>query len=563
MQIEVVNENAYTRKVNVTIPAADVRSALDKAYVSIGKRARLPGFRAGKVPRRVLEAQYGPSIARDVAGDLIQDAWTKAIADHGIEPVSRPNVVDQGPVKANVDFAFVIGVEVKPAVTCDTYEGLDVYWPKWEVTDAEIDAAVERERQAQSRLTAVTGRAVQLGDTVQVELTVKDGDEVVVSEPGTLVRTLGETWLKGLGDFLTGLEIDAGKDGEVTFADDARNTDVAGKTLAVSAKVLGIQAYEAPALDDALAKEIGHADVATMRTAVAGQLSKGREEQARNQARANLLEALIAANPFDIPAGMVEQNLQMLVEEFKLQQSYQGVDPRNIRFTQAQMADLRQRAVFAAKGGLLLEAVATMAKIEVTDDHVEAKLQELADDRGQSIEAVRGWFQQDGALQDLKERLLEEFTLDFVLGKAKVTHEAPEVLQGGDQPTVAPTDVQGDDQPIEAKPAKKKATKAKAEAPAVEAAPAEEPAAEEPKAKAKGGSAYKTIDGVKYAKDLLDMAEGFGPKLTMAQVQQLVESAQDGKGITDVEKRTLAWIRDNHTLAKTTQAWLAKAVELD
>jgi trigger factor len=217
-----------------------------------------------------------------------------------------------------------------------------------------------------------------------------------------------------------GARIGADVTGSVTFGDKARTASVAGLTLDVTLKVLSIQRYTVPTLSDALAEQLGFAGGAEgMRTAMAGQIRDQREMMARNQARANLLEVLIKANRFDVPASMVEQSLSMLVEELKQQQSYRtGRDPRTITFGDAQMADLRIRAEFAAKSALILEFVHKKESIVVTDADLEAKYQEFADSRGQTVEAVKGWFTKDGAVSELKDRILEEKTLDWLLERA-------------------------------------------------------------------------------------------------------------------------------------------------
>lgn len=551
MQIEVVAENAYARKVNVTVPATRVGEALDRAYQTMVQRARLPGFRQGKVPRKVLEARFGQGIAHDVAGDLIQEGWSQAMVAHAILPVSRPTVTDQGELQTGSDFRFTIQVEVKPEVAVTAYTGLDVVWPELAVAEAQVEAELERRRRAEARLAEVTDRAVALGDTVQVEITAKDGDEVVLSEPGTLVRTRGETWLKGLGEALIGLALGEGEVKEVTFAADAGDESVAGRTLQVAIKVLSIQAMQAPALDDALAAELGYDDVAGFRAAVHAELATGLEENARNQARANLLDALIAANPVDVPGGMVDQNLEMLKEELKLQRAYRGVDPSTVRFSDAELADLRSRAAFAARGALLLEAVCAAETLEVSDADLDARIEELAAERGQTAEAVRGWFQRDGALEDLRHRLLEEKALDWLLERANVTRQAPEAAVAAPAAAAAPA-------------AEKPKAKAKAKKAAPEPEPAVEAAPEAPATKAtKGGGKYKTIAGVKYAKDLLDRAEAAGGALDLATVQELVAAAQDGKGITDVEKRSLTYVRDTYGVTDEAGAWLGAQGVLD
>jgi len=466
MNIEVVTENSYARKVVVTVPASDVRSELDRAYRTYEKRARLPGFRRGRVPRKVLEARFGPGIAAEVAEQLVQKGWRTVLQDHGIEPVGQPALTDRGDVVASADFTFTIAVEVKPEVEVGTYKGLKAQWPDFEVGDDMVDMSVEQRRQQQSRLAAVDDRAVEMGDTVQVQLAVTDGDDTVLEEPGTLVRTAGEVWLKGLEGFLVGMGIDEEKAGEGTFAEDAKNEDVAGRTLQVAAKVRSIQALSVPELDDALAKEMGHDSVAALKDAVRSELEAGRDEQARNQARANLLQSLIDANPIDVPNGMVEQNLEMLKQELRYQAAYRGQDPRSLQFSDEQLADLRQRATFAARGALLLEGVWTAESIAVDDAELDARIAEMAEQRGQTVEAVKGWLAQDGGLEDFRQRILEEKTLDWLLEHAEI-----EKIDPAAQVEAA---VEAASEPVaeEAKPAKKaKKAKApkKAEAEATEA----------------------------------------------------------------------------------------------
>jgi FKBP-type peptidyl-prolyl cis-trans isomerase (trigger factor) len=141
---------------------------------------------------------------------------------------------------------------------------------------------------------------------------------------------------------------------------------------------------------------------------------------ARNQARANLLSALIDSNDFEVPGGMVDSQLDMLVQELKMQQAQRGVDPEQINFSEDQMVDLRTRATFATKGGLILECVQRAESIEVTEADVDAKMNEMAEQYSQPVEVIRGYFAKDEMIDDLKARLLEEVTLEWLLDHAKV-----------------------------------------------------------------------------------------------------------------------------------------------
>ncbi len=342
-----------------------------------------------------------------------------------------------------------------------------------EVNADEVSAAVKARIEGEAKLEEISGRPVEKGDMALVELTAVDGDDEVAKEFGTMIRTDGDPYYPGVEELVIGASIDEPKSGEVSFGADARTEAVAGRTLNTTIKVMSIQRYTVPELSDELAEKLGYEGGADgMRTALEAQIREQRDALARNQARANLLEELIKANRFDVPSGMVEQSLNMLVEELRLQQSYRtGRDPRTINFGEAQMADLRIRSEFAAKSALILEFVAKKESIEVTDADIDAKYQELADSRGQTVEAVKGWFTKDGSTDELKDRILEEKTLDWLLERANLV-EPSATAATSEMQQVAEEIVK--DQ-VEAKAKAKKSSK-KAEPEAAEAAA---PAADE------------------------------------------------------------------------------------
>ena len=414
MSVEIVTLSSYQKQVRCTIPAADVKLALDREYRTLAKKVRLPGFRPGKAPRKVLEARFGPQIVNDVAQDLIQKKWIEVLDGDEIEAVGRPSVDEAFELRPNTDFQFSITVEVKPTIELDTYKGVEVVYPKVEVTEDEVDSMVRARLEGQARLVSVE-RPVELGDMVLVELTVKDGDDVVAQEPGTMIRTEADPYYPGVETLLEGMSVDEEKTETLTFGD-SRNEDVSGRELSVTVKVVSVQANEVPELSDEIAEELGYEGGSEgMRAALRGEVQSARESMARNQARANLLQKLIELNEFDVPGSMVESNLELLMRELRMQQAYRGVDPRSVTFSAEQRADLTLRAAFAAKGGLILEYVTNKENLEVTEADIDKKLEELSEERGQTIEAVRGYFAEAEARAELEERLLEEKVLDWLL----------------------------------------------------------------------------------------------------------------------------------------------------
>ncbi|MBN2800805.1 MAG: trigger factor [Deltaproteobacteria bacterium] len=429
MKVEIVSVGSYEKKIQFSVSAEMVKQEIDTYYRDLAKKVRLQGFRPGKAPRKVLEMRYGKQVQTDVANDLIQKGYTQALDENAIAPVSRPKV-NSGVFAMGMDFDFTITVEVKPEIVLEHFKGVEVVYPQVEVSEEELASMVDARLANEKRLVPVEDRPIELGDRAIVALTALDGEVEVAKELGTMLSTVGETYYKGLEGELIGMNLNEEKTATVTFAADARNESVKGKELSVTLTVSAIQTEQVPELTDELAEELGYDGGAEgMKMALAARLTSEREELSRNQARANLLQKMIELNEFDVPPGLIDEQLEALLNELRLQEAYRGRDPRTLRYTDAQMADLRSRAQFAAKGGIILEWVANHEDLKVTDEDMDAKYLELADERNQTVEAIRGWFVKEDAVEDLRDRMLEEKTLDWLLEHATLLTQAPAVAE--------------------------------------------------------------------------------------------------------------------------------------
>lgn len=473
MSFEIETVSSVQRRLQFVVPGDEVAKKLDAAYKKLANRVRLPGFRPGKVPRKMLEQRYGAQLRSEVATDIINFEFQKAAPQ--VEFIGQPEV-DSHELPPNGDFRFAVTVQVKPAVEVKNYIGMKVNFPEVVVAESEVDEAVSRRLAGQARLTEVTdGSAITRGNLVLAE--IKDGDTVV--EAGTMINTAGDKYYPGIEALLLGRAKGDTVVGAVTSA--------AGRTFDATITVLGVQAQKVPDLTDEIATQLGfEGGVEAMKVALRMELETKANEAARNQARINLLRTLVDSNPVDVPAALTERNLKLLIEELNIQAQYRGRDPRSIRYSEAQLADLRTRAEFAAKAGVLLESIARNEGIRITEEDLDRKYQEIADMRGQRVEAIKGYIQKDGAVGELKRHLLEERTLDYVLERSELVTVAAEVPAA---PAVEATPVVEaapvvEEAPAEEAPKAKKSTKkAKAEAAPAEDAPAAEPAAEEAKPK--------------------------------------------------------------------------------
>ena len=425
-ELNVEEVSSIRRRLHFTLSGDVVGGELDRAYRDLKKRIRLPGFRPGKVPRKLLESRFGSQVQGEVAGRLIEQSYREAMSD--LEVAGQPAVEEQGAIAGGNEFTFTIGVDVRPEVQVEGYKGLELTKSVVEISDDLVEAQIQNRLASKARIDEVTeDRAVGDGDYVLTELKLEADGEVVAEDAGTLVNTAGDRYSPGVEALLVGMKKDEEKTEEVTIGDETVLEQVKGKTCTATVKVLGIQAHVVPELTDELAKEFGFEDgVDAMKTQLREQLQKSAEDSARNAARVQALEKLVELNGFEVPDGMVEDQLRALMEEIKMQRAYRGEDPRSIQFSTAEQEDFRNRARFAAKASLILEGVARAESLDVTDDDIEAKIQEIAEMRGQEVEAIRGYLQSEQALPVLKDRIVEEKTLGWLLDHAKYTEAVAE-----------------------------------------------------------------------------------------------------------------------------------------
>ncbi len=419
MSYSVEQLSPVQKRIDFSIPGADVAAKVEAAFRDVARAAKIPGFRPGKVPRRVLEGRFGKKIRADVAQDLVELNFREAA--QGISFLGQPEL-QRGEIADGQDFTFSVTLQVRPETTVTGYQAMKVNFPVQAVSDAEVEATVQGRLKALARLVEVTeARPVAAGDLALCEIATVAGDEVHVLEAGTLVNTTRDPYYPGIEALVIGATQGEVRTGNVTIGDQSGVKGMGGTTHDFRVTVLGVQTYQTPDLTDEVAAELGfEGGVAGMRGALQMEAETRANDAARNAARVELLQRLIELNPLEVPPAMVESHTQLLMEELRVQNAYRGRDPRSVRFSEAQIADLKRRGEFAAKAAVLLEAVARAEGLAVTDGDLEAKYQEIADMRGQRVEAVRGYFLKENAVEELRARLLQDRTLEWLLEQAEL-----------------------------------------------------------------------------------------------------------------------------------------------
>ncbi|WP_375771867.1 trigger factor [Archangium gephyra] len=424
MKVQIEELSPIEKKLSIEVENSRVTEELTRAYNALAKQVKLPGFRQGKVPRRILEQRYREQVEDEVIQRVMQSAWQEAAREHKVDAVAPPQVTNNSGLKADAPFTFEARVEVRPKVEAKDYQGLPLTRSDTKVEDKDVDDRLTQLRESMARLEPVEGRdTAQMGDFATVDyVATVDGKDFPGSKADdvTVELAAGELVESNVAA-LEGTKVGEAKELDYSFPADYRVEDVKGKTARFKFTVKGLKKKVIPELNDDFAKETGEAQsLEELRGKIRADLEQGKRNKAQGEERDALLKALIERNAFEVPKAMVERTIDNMLENRLRAMARMGMDPRqlNLDFNRLR-EDLREEATKEVKGALLIEAIAQKENIQASDADVEKKLEELAQEAKQDISVVRKYFKGPEERQGLSLRLREEKTIEFLKGQAK------------------------------------------------------------------------------------------------------------------------------------------------
>ncbi len=415
VQVEKLEKNMA--KLTVEVPAEDVEKAIQGAYQKTKKSINIPGFRKGKAPRQLIEKMYGKEVFYSDAVDaMLPKAYSDAVEECGEEIVSYPKI-DVVQIESGKPFIFTAEVAVKPAVTLGEYKGIQVEKAPIEVTDEEIEAQVNKEREANSRTVTVEDRAVQKGDIATIDFEgFVDGVAFDGGKGENYDLEIGSnTFIPGFEDQLVGAEIGKELDVNVTFPEEYGAKELAGKEAVFKCKVNGIKVKELPEADDEFAQEVSEFDTLDEYKAdIKAKLLKDKEDEAKRAKEDAVIGKIVENATMDIPDAMVEYQTQQMLDDFGRRMQSQGLSlEQYFQFTGMTEADYKEqmkpRALQNIQSRLVLEAVAEAEKLEATEEDLEKEYAKMAEQYKLDVDKVKEIF---GEYQK------EELKKDIVIQKA-------------------------------------------------------------------------------------------------------------------------------------------------
>lgn len=438
MKINFDELSPVQRKVHIELPPDKVTSEFSRAYQDLGRRVRIKGFRVGKAPRSVLQGIYGDEIRGQVRSQLVEHSLGEVIKERGLQIVSRPEI-DAAEPEEGQEFSFSAVFEVKPEIDIKDYIGIEVDKVRIAVTDDQVNEALQRLQQTHARLEPVSDRdIVERGDFVAVDFVGSVDGKPLPGGKGEnyLVEVGAGQALPQFDEALQGAKQGEEKNIRVTYPEDYRNRDLAGKTAAFSIVVRDIKQKVLPGLDDEFAKDHGEcSSLEELKSVIRQRLEAEVKQYQNEELKEKILNYLIESHSFVPPTSMVERQTRYLMErnERNTSSAPKAAGSEVAPTMEETRKALEARAIRQVQATLLVEKISRLEKINVEDRDVQERIDQMARAAGERGKTVRDVYSRPEGRDDLRSQIAFERTLDLLLERANIKEVDPPLNKVDDE----------------------------------------------------------------------------------------------------------------------------------
>lgn len=409
------------------VPQAEVAKAIDRACQKVASKVNIPGFRKGKVPRKILEMRLGKEALLDEAFEIIAPgAYAEALKEHNIDPVSRPEI-EVVTLAEDKPLVFKATVTAKPEVTLGEYKDITVKKQPVEITADDVNQQIDTLRERHAKMVVVENAALQDGDFAIIDFDGSiDGVPFKGGEAKGYPLQLGSgSFIPGFEDQLIGAKAGDERDVTVAFPADYHAEELAGKEAVFKVKVNDVKRKEMPEVDDEFAKEASDVEtVEELKANIENTLKQSAEEAAEKEFRTNAVKAAVNNASVEIPAVMVEQKIDTMLQDLDVNLQNQGANlEKYMEYLKTDVNALRENyremAQEAVKTELVMDAIIKAEGIEVTADDLDAEMAVMAATYKVPVDQVRKVILQDGRLESLAQTVVRRKAMKLILDSAK------------------------------------------------------------------------------------------------------------------------------------------------
>ena len=426
MSVQVEKLEKSMAKLTIEVSADDLEKAIESAYQKNRGKISIPGFRKGKAPRKLIEQMYGKGVFyEDAANELINSEYPKAAEESGEDIVSNPKI-DISQVESGKPFIFTAEVALKPPVSLGKYKGVKVEKADLDVTDADVDAEIDKQRNTNARTVEIADRAVQKDDMITLDFEgFVDGEAFKGGKGEDYPLTIGSgAFIPGFEEQLIGVEIGKETEVKVKFPADYQAAELADKDAVFKCTVKAIKEKQLPELNDEFASDVSEFEtLQEYREDAKKKLVEKKTAEAKAKKEDEAVKAVIEDSEMELPEAMIETQQRQIVNDFAQRLQMQGLSMEQyLQYTgssvEKMMEQVKPQAEERIKSRLVLEAVAAAEKLEATDEEFEAELKKMADQYKMEVEKIKGMISEKEQKQ-IRDDLAVQKAADFVVENSK------------------------------------------------------------------------------------------------------------------------------------------------
>ncbi|MBN2282434.1 MAG: trigger factor [Deltaproteobacteria bacterium] len=443
-QVTIEEISSVKRKLSFEIDWDDVKRELDNAYRTVGKSARIKGFRPGKTPRRILEMHYRDEAEGEAISSLVQKHYTEALQENNILAVDQPSIEQKG-IEQEKNFSFSATVEVQPEHEPKDYTGVEVQKQKLSVTDEDVAKRLDQIREMYTTLEEVMeDRGAGHGDYVLIDFQVTvDGvvrDEL--TSKGYMLEIGAGRLIPGFENKLIGMKKNETKEDTIMIPEDFVTKEIAGKEASFTVTVKDIRQKVVPELDESFIKNFEkYKTIDELRDDLRKSLEEEGKARIESQLKNSLMDELLKKNEFDVPSIWVEQQIRYMMIDVQRRMVSNGMPPEKAAELSYNLRDsFKDQALKIVKSSFLIERIAEKETITVEDSDRDEKIRAMAERYGQDYETVKGFYAGDDMRSRLDQELMEEKTFAFLERNARIEEVDRIAEQGGGEVNDTDTD---------------------------------------------------------------------------------------------------------------------------
>ncbi|NJD67949.1 MAG: trigger factor [Candidatus Methylomirabilota bacterium] len=423
MRVNIEEISSTKRGLRIEVPAERLSEKVETAYSHLAKKVRLPGFRPGKIPQDLLRSRFKEEAKQEALRELIPESYSQALEESKLDPISEP-ILEEIVCDEGKPLSFRATFDVKPTLQLSGYTGVEVSKDKLEVTDQEVDQALEYLRGRSAEYVPMDG-----WPALQEDLLVIDYEGFAGNKPLKGVSGQNMSVLLGSHQFipefetqLHGLKKGDLKDFSLEFPNDYGRRELAGKRILFKVAVKEVKKKRVPALDNDFAKSVsGCDDIEALRDKVRQDLVAHKEREQVARLKDRILEKLRAAHPCDLPESLVEAEVEAILADMTRRVGGRRAAPPKREEEEEMRTRARELASKRVQDSLLLEAVAKQEGLGVTEEEFNEEIETAAATLNRKPEALRDMLERDGRIESFRTRILEGKALHFLYERANIT----------------------------------------------------------------------------------------------------------------------------------------------